>query len=64
MPTDTRPGNDGHILCVRFGPTGVGDRQSEGGAMDPSEFKASKAGQIVTCPEGYAAFVPAPRRPS
>ena len=31
--------------------------------MDPSEFKASKAGQVVTCAEGYAAFVPAPLPP-
>ena len=31
--------------------------------MDPSEFKASKAGQVVMCPEGYAAFVPAPLPP-
>ena len=31
--------------------------------MDPSEFKASKAGSVVTCPEGYAAFVPAPLPP-
>ncbi len=27
--------------------------------MDPSEFKASAAGRIVACPEGYCAFVPA-----
>jgi len=31
--------------------------------MDPSEFKAPKAGQVVTCAEGYAAFVPAPLPP-
>jgi Fic family protein len=31
--------------------------------MDPSEFKASVAGQIVTCSEGYVAFVPAPLPP-
>ena len=31
--------------------------------MDPSKFKASAAGRIVTCPEGYAAFVPAPLPP-
>ena len=31
--------------------------------MDPSDFKAAKAGQVVTCPEGYAAFVPAPLPP-
>jgi Fic family protein len=31
--------------------------------MDPSEFKASAAGRIVTCPEGYVAFVPAPLPP-
>jgi len=28
--------------------------------MNPSEFKAAKAGRVVTSPEGYAAFVPAP----
>jgi Fic family protein len=31
--------------------------------MDPSKFKASAAGRIVTCPEGYSAFVPAPLPP-
>jgi Fic family protein len=31
--------------------------------MDPSEFKATAAGRIVRCPEGYAAFVPAPLPP-
>jgi Fic family protein len=31
--------------------------------MDPSEFKAAKAGRVVTCPEGYSAFVPAPLPP-
>ena len=31
--------------------------------MDPSEFKATAAGQIVTCSEGYVAFVPAPLPP-
>ncbi len=31
--------------------------------MDPSEFRASKAGAVVSCPEGYAAFVPAPLPP-
>lgn len=31
--------------------------------MDSSEFKAPKAGRVVTCPEGYAAFVPAPLPP-
>ncbi len=31
--------------------------------MDASEFKASKAGRVVTCPEGHAAFVPAPLPP-
>ena len=61
--TPVRPPRHGHILCVSIGPNGVGDRQSEGGAMDPSEFKASKAGSVVTCPEGYAAFVPAPLPP-
>ncbi len=27
--------------------------------MDPTEFRAPEAGRIVSCPEGYAAFVPA-----
>lgn len=31
--------------------------------MDPSEFRAPEAGTIVTVPEGYAAFVPAPLPP-
>ena len=31
--------------------------------MDPSEFHAVEAGQVVSCPEGYAAFVPAPLPP-
>jgi Fic family protein len=31
--------------------------------MDPSEFKAAAAGRIVTCSEGYVAFVPAPLPP-
>jgi Fic family protein len=31
--------------------------------MDPSKFKTSVAGRIVTCPEGYPAFVPAPLPP-
>ncbi len=31
--------------------------------MDPSEFHAHTAGRIVTTPEGYAAFVPAPLPP-
>lgn len=31
--------------------------------MDPSEFHAPGAGRIVTTPEGYAAFVPAPLPP-
>ena len=31
--------------------------------MDPTEFHAEKAGRIVTSPEGYAAFVPAPLPP-
>jgi Fic family protein len=31
--------------------------------MDPSEFKTAAAGQIVTCSEGYVAFVPAPLPP-
>ena len=32
--------------------------------MDPSEFHAPEAGEVVDCPEGYAAFVPAPLPPS
>jgi Fic family protein len=31
--------------------------------MDPSEFHAPSAGRVVTGPEGYAAFVPAPLPP-
>ncbi len=31
--------------------------------MDPSEFKTAKAGRVVRCLEGYAAFVPAPLPP-
>ena len=31
--------------------------------MDPSEFHAPGAGRVVTCLEGYAAFVPAPLPP-
>ena len=31
--------------------------------MDPSEFHAPNAGEVVSCPEGYAAFVPAPLPP-
>ena len=31
--------------------------------MDPSEFHADQAGDVVSCPEGYAAFVPAPLPP-
>ena len=31
--------------------------------MDPSEFHASAAGKVVSSPEGYAAFVPAPLPP-
>ncbi len=31
--------------------------------MDPTEFRAPEAGEIVDCPEGYAAFVPAPLPP-
>ena len=31
--------------------------------MDPSEFHAPDAGEVVSCPEGYAAFVPAPLPP-
>ena len=31
--------------------------------MDPSEFHAPGAGKVVTSPEGYAAFVPAPLPP-
>jgi Fic family protein len=33
------------------------------GVMDQSEFKSSQAGRVVRCPEGYAAFVPAPLPP-
>ena len=31
--------------------------------MDPTEFRAPEAGEVVSCPEGYAAFVPAPLPP-
>ncbi|MGE5228744.1 MAG: Fic family protein [Deltaproteobacteria bacterium] len=31
--------------------------------MDPSEFHAPSAGKVVSSPEGYAAFVPAPLPP-
>lgn len=31
--------------------------------MDPSEFRAPGAGKVVSSPEGYAAFVPAPLPP-
>ncbi|MBN2204280.1 MAG: Fic family protein [Thermoleophilia bacterium] len=31
--------------------------------MDPSEFHAPEAGRVVTGPDGYAAFVPAPLPP-
>ena len=31
--------------------------------MDPSEFHAPEAGEVVSCPEGYAAFSPAPLPP-
>jgi Fic family protein len=31
--------------------------------LDPSEFHAADAGDVVSCPEGYAAFVPAPLPP-
>jgi len=31
--------------------------------MDPSEFHVPEAGEVVSCPEGYAAFVPAPLPP-
>jgi len=31
--------------------------------MDPSEFQAPGAGKVVSSPEGYAAFVPAPLPP-
>jgi Fic family protein len=31
--------------------------------LDPSEFHAGEAGEVVSCPEGYAAFVPAPLPP-
>ena len=32
--------------------------------MDPSEFQAPGAGKVVSSPEGYAAFVPAPLPPT
>jgi Fic family protein len=35
----------------------------EDGLIDPSEFHAPEAGSVVTTPEGYAAFVPAPLPP-
>jgi Fic family protein len=31
--------------------------------VDPTEFHAPDAGEVVSCPEGYAAFVPAPLPP-
>ena len=31
--------------------------------MNPSDFKAARAGRVVTSPEGHAAFVPAPLPP-
>jgi Fic family protein len=31
--------------------------------MNPGEFKAAKAGRVVICPDGEAAFVPAPLPP-
>ncbi len=31
--------------------------------MDPTEFHSPDAGEVVSCPEGYAAFVPAPLPP-
>jgi len=31
--------------------------------VDPTEFHAPEAGEVVSCPEGYAAFVPAPLPP-
>lgn len=39
-------------------------REGEGDAVDPSEFRVPEAGEVVSCPEGYAAFVPAPLPPS
>ena len=39
------------------------DREDEGTSIDRSEFHAPKAGRVVTTPEGYAAFVPAPLPP-
>ena len=39
------------------------DDEDEGTTIDPSEFHAPEAGRVVTTPEGYAAFVPAPLPP-
>jgi len=36
----------------------------EGGRIDPSEFHSLESGDVVSCSEGYAAFVPAPLPPS
>ncbi|HZL64685.1 MAG TPA: Fic family protein [Thermoleophilia bacterium] len=38
-------------------------RESEVGKIDPSEFHSPDAGDVVSCAEGYAAFVPAPLPP-
>ncbi len=38
-------------------------RPTEADEIDPSEFHAPEAGRVVTGPEGYAAFVPAPLPP-
>ena len=37
--------------------------ESEVGEIDPSEFHSPEAGEVVSCAEGYAAFVPAPLPP-
>ena len=37
--------------------------EPEDSSIDPSEFHAPGAGRVVTTPEGYAAFVPAPLPP-
>ena len=38
-------------------------RPTEADEIDPSEFHAPEAGRVVTGPDGYAAFVPAPLPP-
>jgi len=44
-------------------PIGRPCRESEVGEIDPSEFHSPEAGEVVSCAEGYAAFVPAPLPP-